>query len=66
MSKKRRKIEAQCHCCQQFQYTKTYCTRQPLGVKCGKSHLTTNCKMSFYAPACCTPSTTPIYKEHWL
>lgn len=43
----------QCHRCQLFGHTKTYCKRTPACVKCGMAHKTTDCPKAPSTPAKC-------------
>jgi PAX-interacting protein 1 len=43
----------QCHRCQEVGHTKSYCRHPPRCVKCGKSHLTSECDKPRTAPPKC-------------
>ncbi|XP_022164153.1 uncharacterized protein LOC111029454 [Myzus persicae] len=43
----------QCHRCQNYGHTRTYCNRQPRCVRCGQAHLTDMCEKSKDLPATC-------------
>lgn len=43
----------QCHSCQRFGHTKTYCHQTPRCVKCGGTHKSEDCKKSSDVPATC-------------
>lgn len=48
-----RKDLPQCHRCQDYGHTKTYCNRDPRCVRCGQSHLSELCVKSKDTPASC-------------
>lgn len=50
---KKTKDLVQCHRCQEFGHTKTYCRKQVHCVKCGLGHLTTDCNKDNNAPPRC-------------
>jgi len=63
----------QCHKCQAYGHTKTYCSHKPRCVKCGEEHLTQNCSKVNSLPAKCALCAgahtssykgCPIYKKH--
>lgn len=48
-----RKDLPQCHRCQDYGHTKTYCNRDPRCVRCGKCHLSELCEKPRDTPASC-------------
>lgn len=49
----------QCHRCQQFGHTKTYCKKPFNCVKCGMNHATAECTKAKDTPACCVHCLKP-------
>jgi hypothetical protein len=43
----------QCHRCQQYGHTKSYCNHQPKCVQCGENHTSDSCSKSKDLPAKC-------------
>jgi len=63
----------QCHKCQAYGHTKTYCSHKPRCVKCGEEHLSDKCSKDNSLPAKCALCAgahtssykgCPVYKKH--
>lgn len=49
----KKKTPVQCHRCQEYGHTRTYCKATPRCVKCGDEHLTNECTKDKFQPATC-------------
>lgn len=49
----KKKTAVQCHRCQEYGHTRSYCREIPKCVKCGEEHFTEDCKKDRNAPAIC-------------